>query len=459
MFKARLISSAIALVVGSVSLAACSGDTGPAGTQGAKGDPGDKGDPGTGTASVSAVVPGHAFRERKLDVTIAGNGTDWASGVKVDFGPGITVDGVEVASPTAIVASITIDVGATVGKRDVKVADLSYKAAFDVEAPIKLTTAGDIAQGSVFAVTAKQLDLSTPFDTTQQGDGLFTPISYPNIDVQGPDVAAGVQGVTLYSVDALILTDVTTPTGDTLLTVNSGPTGDVTSSSNSVSVTARTAAAFDLATPPSGNFTAFQSKLYQITPASGANFVDITPTGANQLFAVLPKSGKWSEAVISLASSKQTLITETTEPFYLVTLSTQAGTFGFTVVSAPAPPKEVEPNDAFGQATPLGSLPMTLWGKLPAVTDVDWYSFTAAAGDVGKAIHVVTKAPDAKTDTVVEVFASNGTTSLGGPSADTGYLENFTSDAIPAVGTYFVKVSYSTFGYSQSNYLVDVSLQ
>jgi hypothetical protein len=461
MHTTRLLSTASILLFTSV-LAACAGSDGAKGDKGdpgAPGDPGAKGDPGNGTPSLSALVPGHAFLERSVDVTIAGNGTTWADGVKVDFGPGITVDNVVVASPTAIVASVTIAVDAAVGKRDIKVGDLVYKGAFDVESPLKLTTSGDVAQGSIFAVSAKELDVSTPFDTTTQGDGLFTPITYPNLAISGATGIAGeAQNVSLFSVDALVLTDVTIPAADALFSIESGPLGDVTKSSSTLTVAARTPEAFDLASPPSATLTAFGSKLYQITPPSGANFIDITPTGANQVFALLPQSGKWSEALTGISQGKQTLVADTTNPVYLITLSTQAGDVGFTVATNPAPTKESEPNDTSGMATALGTLPSSRWGQLPTTSDVDWYSFTAAPGDVGKTVHVVTHAPDPKTDTLVEVFASDGTTSLGGPSDDQGYHEDWTSTAIPAAGTIFVKVSYSTFGYTQSNYVVDVSL-
>ena len=59
--------------------------------------------------------------------------------------------------------------------------------------------------------------------------------------------------------------------------------------------------------------------------------------------------------------------------------------------------------------------------------------------------HVVTQPGDAYTDTWVEVFRGDTTTSLGGPSDDNGGHEDWFSDAIPAVGDYYVKVYNSRY--------------
>ena len=53
-------------------------------------------------------------------------------------------------------------------------------------------------------------------------------------------------------------------------------------------------------------------------------------------------------------------------------------------------------------------------------------------------------------DPVVDVQTSAGV-SLGGPSNDSGYHEDFTSSAIPAAGDYLIKVFNSTYVTSYSN--------
>ena len=63
--------------------------------------------------------------------------------------------------------------------------------------------------------------------------------------------------------------------------------------------------------------------------------------------------------------------------------------------------------------------------QLTTATDVDWLKFTTGMMDNGKKVRVRTLPGDDFTDTIVEVFGANGTTSLAGPSSDGGYHENF----------------------------------
>jgi hypothetical protein len=74
--------------------------------------------------------------------------------------------------------------------------------------------------------------------------------------------------------------------------------------------------------------------------------------------------------------------------------------------------------------------------------DVDWYSFDAESGDIGKSILVET----GYLDTQVEVFdgclAGTPGTSLDGP-IDDGVGEVYYSSPITAAGTYYVLVSPS----------------
>src|SRR5262249_12580732 len=73
---------------------------------------------GCGTApSPGGGSPAEGFTGRKLRVEISGDATDWKDGATVDFGAGVTVASVTVASPTDLFADITIDPAATVGAR------------------------------------------------------------------------------------------------------------------------------------------------------------------------------------------------------------------------------------------------------------------------------------------------------------------------------------------------------
>ena len=70
---------------------------------------------------------------------------------------------------------------------------------------------------------------------------------------------------------------------------------------------------------------------------------------------------------------------------------------------------------------------------------------TATTADVGKRFHVVTLPGDLDTDSLVEVFRPDGTTSLGGPSNDNNFHEDWFSDPIPIAGDYYVKIENSPF--------------
>src|SRR5262245_59359906 len=121
--------------------------------------------------NVSAVLPSSAFLGRTADVVISGDNTFWAANTTVSFGAGINVDHVQLASPTALLATITITKDAPLGAHDVVVStpatnpedasSLTYAGAFKVESPIQVTTQGTLAQGSIVLVTVRGLDFAT----------------------------------------------------------------------------------------------------------------------------------------------------------------------------------------------------------------------------------------------------------------------------------------------------------
>lgn len=110
-------------------------------------------------------------------------------------------------------------------------------------------------------------------------------------------------------------------------------------------------------------------------------------------------------------------------------------------------------------ASPLGQAigPQALTSD----ADVDWYFFDAPANAVGKKVRVVTSAGDVDTNTVVEVFQGEciGATSLGGPSDDANFHEDWLSTAITKPGRIYVKVSYSNGGYLGDLYNLTVNFQ
>lgn len=450
----------LACIVPALLLAACgSGDPGPAGPAGPAG-PGAADEP-----SVSGIVPNRAFLARKLDVTISGFGTKFDAATTVDFGAGITVDKLTVASPTALVASITIDKFAQAGARDVSVnaggKASVYKGAFGVESPLKLALHGPVAQGGIVFATAQGKDLGTPFDTTSESGGLLAPPVFVGLKAtDNPGMTASISDVQLYTASFTLTIDVTAPAGQKPFSITSGvdaadqvefpfPEG--------LNVAARQPTPLTSGTAASASFTnGYDTTLYSFTPPAGPTAVDFTLTGtaqgASPRLVVLPKSGKFNDLISAGTSSL--LATAAADPYYLIAFD-PSGTKGYqvqvkAVATAATAAAEAANNNTSGTAQVASSLPFILQNAtLSDANDEDWIAITAAAGDVGKKIRVVTSG-DPKTDTLVEVFRSDGTTTLGGPSGDFDYPEDHLSAAIPAAGTYYVKISAGS-GYAATN--------
>lgn len=440
----------------------CSGDPGPVGP---KGDEGPSSDP-----SINAVVPNKVFLARMVDVTVSGFNTNWTEATKIDFGEGIIVVKQTIASPTAIVATIEVGPDAALGARDVNVTDAdgtrTYKGAFKIESPLELNLMGTVAQGSIIVTKARQLDLSTPFDTTSTGDGFFEPFVYTNLSTAGSmGINSTVEAVDLYSADLLVLVDVDAPAGPGDLTLHSGPLGDTLASPapGAINIEARTAEAIPEGGSIKGNIDKpLGTLLYSFTP-SGPGLYKITAsaTSADAIpnLAVLPKSGKFAEALD--VSGAPSILATNTDPFYFVYWD-NSGTSNYiaTVKSAKVVTADVDPNNTCAMAQPAGALPANIKNLfLSSIDDVDWVSFDVMAGDEGKVVRAKTIAGDAKTDTILEVFASNCTTSLGGPSADGDYHDTLITTPIVAAGKHFVKVTNSPFGYTGKLYDLSITLE
>jgi hypothetical protein len=132
------------------------GGEGPAGPDGPAGPSGNPDDP-----SIGSVSPAWAWLSRSETVSISGYNTEWDDGTTVDFGPGITVDDVVVASPTSIVATVSVGDGADLGAHDVVVTAggdaLTAGGAFDVREGMRAEfIIGDGSQGS-FNLVALEL--------------------------------------------------------------------------------------------------------------------------------------------------------------------------------------------------------------------------------------------------------------------------------------------------------------
>jgi len=178
--------------------------------------------------------------------------------------------------------------------------------------------------------------------------------------------------------------------------------------------------------------------------------------------AVLPSTGDWAGMLTYAATS--TVTPSVGDTYWLVVWeATGEQGFQYTLTAASVPrTSEEEPNDSSAAARPMTLPGIGGLSQLSSLADVDYFKVSASALDVGKRFHVVTQPGDDRTDTVVQLFRTDGTTPLG-PQSDNGYHEDTFSNAIPAAGDYFVKVSMSTavatYNSNESHYDLLVTVE
>ena len=107
--------------------------------------------------------------------------------------------------------------------------------------------------------------------------------------------------------------------------------------------------------------------------------------------------------------------------------------------------REVEPNNTSATATPLGGTNVVLLGNIFPNGDVDYFSFTAAAGDRVYAAVMTSASANASSDSQLDVLDVDGTTSLEFDD-DNGVFGGLSSaiagTTIPAAGTYYLRVKH-----------------
>ncbi|MDC8015550.1 pre-peptidase C-terminal domain-containing protein [Tahibacter soli] len=109
-------------------------------------------------------------------------------------------------------------------------------------------------------------------------------------------------------------------------------------------------------------------------------------------------------------------------------------------------PAEVEPNGVPATATPLtfnaGGY-VQIQGNVFPVADVDWYSFTAQAGDRIYAAAMTSATASTSTDAQLRVFASDGTTLIEFDDDDGSFgtlAPSIANATLPTAGTYYLQV-------------------
>ncbi|HUJ58113.1 MAG TPA: hypothetical protein VLX92_06460 [Kofleriaceae bacterium] len=424
------------------------------------------------TPTASGVFPAQGFTGRTVRVEISGDATKWKDGATVSFGDGVSVNSVDVASPTDLFAEISIDPTAMPGMRDVTVTSggtFTLTQAFELVAPVELQVEGNPGQGGLPYFTFVNHDPDNLFDlTTDANTG-----SYLNLAINGPaGTMWNISSATELSIQGRVFIDTTATAGD--VSIVSGPTAtQVTSDAGTFPIAARTP------TPLSGTATgmlttAGDSVLYSIDAAGSPSLVHVTLSTADmnaQLGAAIFTDGTWANAgglhvILPSAGTVDVVAADVgTEAPYTFTISGA----GEALTTA------AEGNDTTN-GTNAGALAATLpfeqtGGTLSSATDVDELVFTVSAANANKSIELITDAgADPNTDTAVDITNATGTSFLsgygGGPVDGTECLfgtgncfpgdalgEDVVSDPLPA-GTYYIKISAgSLYATTDKSYL------
>ena len=123
-----------------------------------------------------------------------------------------------------------------------------------------------------------------------------------------------------------------------------------------------------------------------------------------------------------------------------------SGNAGRSALGAPSGPSEIEPNNTSATATPLGASSVVMGGNVFPAADVDFYSFTAAAGDRIYAATQTLWDASASGDTVIDVLDTDGATVIETDNNDgtfNGSSASIAGTVIPAAGTYFLRVRHN----------------
>ncbi len=253
------------------------------------------------------MFPSSAFAGLSLRVEVTGDATDWTSTTTVDFGSGVTVNGVTVASPDDLFADITIDGSAPAGLNDVTITDtggsdgtLTLTQAFEIDSPVALTVTGDQTQGGLPFITINNNDLLHPFDATTDANGNFVNTGF----MLGTGINIGGLAITATQITGQLFIDLDAQPSDLVLVRNIG-SDQVSVDLGSIAVTARTATdvsggsdfSIDIAAPGDTGLLSVTSATEQFVEL-GSDFGAGSDADANAApFAEVLPDGSWLDGV------------------------------------------------------------------------------------------------------------------------------------------------------------------
>lgn len=110
---------------------------------------------------------------------------------------------------------------------------------------------------------------------------------------------------------------------------------------------------------------------------------------------------------------------------------------------------EVEPNGTFGTASPVTGGNLVIRGNLFPNGDIDFYSFSATAGDRVYLAAMTSGSAGSSTDSQLTLLASDGSTTIefdDDNGSFAGLSSSIAGATIPSTGTYFIRINDFTAG-------------
>lgn len=377
------------------------GEQGPAGPAGASSTSSEQG-------SASVVSPNKGVLDRELDVQLGFSGSNFSDGTKpvIDFGPGITVGDVKVASPTLLIAHVTIAKDAPVGTKTITIGGIQAKDAFTVVPGIEVKVGDQVGasgdQGSLAQFSIENNDTKA-FDTADGGFGL---VDADLLDL-GSAASGPLGGTGFFLVPPLA------PAGKKQLTfanldAQGKPRLSFLSATDAFEVVAHAPTALTNDTPKDEVFgSIYGAKLYKLSATGAASIVDyrveVDATQSTLPYTFVFGAGGKAGDLVTRNGPPSSLFGTEPPPYdiHAILPVVGAGDYYFvtadlsgavnqkmkvtgTVVNATLTP---EPGTTHGQAAPyaLPALPATdgiiVTGQLDGEDEFDAYKITAADGD------------------------------------------------------------------------------
>jgi hypothetical protein len=423
-----------------------------------------------GDGVIVSAFPDEGFAGRKTSLIIVGEFTSFSNASTVDFGPGITVGPVMAVGGTGLIVEVTAALDAPLGARPITVDGLTLADGFTLASPIDVEVLGTPAQGSFSIVKVTNLDVLNPFDLTTDDDGAFVNLT-ATLSTPGGSVVVG--NASPFELELTLQLDVNATPGSASIDVSSGPAAAAILSRTSVDVVARTPMPIGAGGTITGSVASgFDSVLYELTTAElTAVLMSVPDTVAGSAFLqILGPSGSFDEPIGASFNSFfgplnfSNNIAAGQKVFVILWDGLDAAgydySFDVNLIAATATITHAEPNDAPAAAQTVVAPGGVLDASFTGDTDEDWYAIQVAAGDVGKAITVVTGGSGGA-DPVIEIFAPDGTTSLGGPE-DAAFFDRLTSGPTTVAGKHLVRITSSDFAPTvpdDSAYTVVIALE